>query len=135
MRNILEGALMAETITLLYALAFFLFFGFGPTPRDHSSSWHFAARAAVLTIVFGTVIAAPLGALLGGVAGYIAYHRRAKLVTLSLAGSALVLVVALSMVHLRGGELFVTSVPGIVLTTGAALVLERRTRPSAAPVR
>lgn len=126
---------MAETITLLHALAFFLFFGFGPTPRDYASSWHFAARAAVLTIVLGTVIAVPIGALLGGVAGRIVRHRRVKLVTLSLAGSALVPVVALSVVHFRGGELFVTSLPGIVLTAGAALVLERRTRPSVSPGR
>ncbi len=135
MRNVLTGAAMAEAITFLYAVGFFLFFGLGPTPRDYSSSWHFATRAAVLTLVLGTVIAAPLGAVLGGVAGHLVHRRPFKLVALAVAGAASVPLVARAVLPSGAGRLFMLSVPGVALAAGAALLLERQTRPNVPAVR
>ena len=129
MRNVLTGAAMAEAITFLYAVGFFVFFGLGPTPRDYSSSWHFAARAAVLTLALGTVIAAPIGAVLGGLAGRLVHRRPLKLVALAVAGAALVPLVGRTVLPSGVGGLFMLSVPGVALAAGAALLLERQTRP------
>ena len=135
MRNVLTGAALAEAITLLYAIGFFLFFGLGPTPRDYSSSWHFAARAAVLTLILGTVIAAPIGAVLGGVDGRVVHRRPLKLVALAVAGAALVPFVGRTLLPSGVGGLLVLSLPGVVLGAAAALVLERQTRPGVPQVR
>lgn len=126
MTGSLKGAVLAESIVLLYAIFFFFYFGLGPVPRDFHSSWEFARSVASTILLLGTLVALPIGVAIGTLATRVRRHRRAKLVLAAAAGS-LAAPFVVSRVF-GGGELFSLSMPGAVLALLAALVLEQWTR-------
>src|SRR5688572_31147374 len=125
----LKGALLAELIVVLHALGFFLYFGFGPTPRDFHSSWEFAIGVAMNVMIFGTVLAVPFGGFVGAFATRVKRHRVLALIGAALGCCVLGMLVLRAIVTLTGLGLVLVSACGLAVL--AALILERWTRPLA----
>lgn len=124
----IKGALLAELIVVSYALTFFLFFGFGPTPRDYHSSWEFAAGVASQIMMVGTPMALVLGGFTGALAMRVKRRRVAKLVCAALGGCLAGTILLGAVTRFIGVGMLV--LPAFGLAAIGALTLERWTRPS-----
>ncbi len=122
----IKGAAIAELIVVGYGLAFFFWFGLGPTPRDYASAWSFAGRAALTALVLGTVLAAPMGAIVGRFAAAVTRNRLPLVVTASVIAAAAV--PAIASVLFPQSDLFALAAPGIALAACGGVALERWTR-------
>lgn len=122
----LKGALLAESIVVLFALGFFVYFGLGPTPRDYDSSWQFAGVAAMQITLLGTPIAAVFGGLLGALAVRLT-ERRIPVLVGSAAGACLFAILVIRAIVPLTGILPVVAAATALSMVGA-LGLERWTR-------
>ena len=125
-----KGAVLAALLVALYAVAFYVYFGLGPTSRDYDSSWQFARRTSVSILLLGNAVVTPAGGALGWIAGRVRRRRVAVLAVAAPLAGALAWLVGTEFIPGRGT--LVLALPGIVLSIPLSLVLERWTRVDAA---